>query len=442
MNKIDMFDTYKQLLATTSMEVTEEGFVRMEIDENEYIPVTAKDQKIVVLPLVERLRDKKVDEYEIFHLLRDGGGKDSDLMSRYRHWLINRLNLVLGGLGGILLDIAASPGITKILSPEQQAYLGMVADADVDSVKNFDKLAEMASKANQIQQVFVSVYLQPAAVLDVNGEKVSFNRVARFNFPIFDAIKDVVAEDEAYKAAPKAKKPTKGDGKIFGAAIRVKDRDVFLGLLKYMLPELDVRHRYDIGSNSRISPSLDAMMRGFLPMITHLNAIMELFTGVKPEIDRAISGMMIPTDWEAAFENLDVLWPQIRSVPTQSVGALVEPAPTDLRQNATVAATVHSPYNAPAAPPPWALPTPTPHVQPTQTIYGSTYAPPVPVRSGNSGGGMDVGEMMRGLGGGRHAPQQQHPGYVQPQQPYYPPPAATMYPGQQQYQPQQQQRRY
>jgi hypothetical protein len=419
MSTIDMFDTYKDLLATTGMEVTGEGFVRMEIEPGEYIPVTAKDQKVVALPFTERLRDKKVQEYEIFHLLKDGGGKDSDLMSRYRHWLINRLNIVIGGLGGILLEIAANPTITKRLSPEQQAYLGMVADADAGSVEGFDKLADIASKANQIQQVFVSVYLQPAAVLEINGTKQSFNRVARFNFPIFDELKNVIDADEDYKAAPKAKKPTKPDGKVFGAPVRVKDREIFVGLMKYMLPELDVPHHYDVGSNSRISPGLDAMMRGVLPLAAHLNAIMELFTGVEPGIDRTFKDMIIPLDWAEAFENLDVLWPQIRMVPTQSTGVINEPEPVDLRTQAqAMPSPPGTPYGPPVTPPPpWQAPVSGPYGQPPQ-LYGAPQqpygAPPPPSQRSNSNGTMDVSEMMRGLGG--RPPQQQQ----YPQQGYYP----------------------
>jgi len=439
MKTIDMFDTYKDLLATTGMEVTGEGFVRMEIDDGEYIPVTAKDQKVVALPLTERLRDKKVQEYEIFHLLRDGGGKDSDLMSRYRHWLINRLNIVIGGLGGILLEIAANDTLTKRLSPEQQAYLGMVADADKNSPKEWDKLADLAAKANQIQHVFVSVYLQPAAVLTLNGTKQSYNRVARFNFPIYDELVSVIKADDAYKAAPKTKKPTKPDGKIFGADIRVKDREVFMGLMQYMLPQLDAAHHYDIGSNSRISPGLDAMMRGVLPLAAHLNAIMELFAKVEPGYDRAFADMRIPLDWEAAFENLDVLWPQIRSVPTQSTGVIDEPAPTDLREQArTVVAPAPPAYGGqpmmqPAPPPPWHVQQASPYAQPQPQPYGMPYAAPAaPQRSGGSG--MDVGDMMRSLGGNRMPPQQQYPQQYPQQQGYYPQPPTQQYPQQGYYQ--------
>jgi hypothetical protein len=421
MSTIDMFDTYEKLLVTTGMEVTSEGFVRMKIDDDEYIPVTGKDQKVVCLPLTERLRDKKVGEYEIFHLLKDGGAKDTDLMSRYRHWLINRLNIVIGGLGGILLDIAASPAVTKRLSPEQQMYLGMVAEADGGSAEGWDKLADMASKANQIQRVFLSVYLQPAAVLDVNGEKKSFNRVARFNFPIFDELKNVIAADDAYKAAPKTKKPTKPDGKVFDAAVRVKDREVFIGLMKYLLPELDVPHHYDVGSNSRISPGLDAMMRGVLPIAAHLNAIMDLFVGVDPAVDRSIREMRIPVEWAEAFDNLDVLWLQIRSVPTQATGVIDEPAPVDLREQAK--GQVQPPYGTPAPPPPpWQVQQPTPYTPPQHAQpYGSAYPVPAPAPSRQGGhGGMGVSDMMAALGA---RPQQQYPqqGYPQQQGGYYQP---------------------
>jgi hypothetical protein len=441
----DMFSTYISMLALARMEATSEGFVRMEVEPGEYIPVTAKDRKLVVLPYEARLKDPKANEYEVFHLLRESGPKDSDLMSRYRHWLINRFNLVIGTLGFVILDFIANKEITKRLSPDQKDFLELVVDADQGSlerwedigetVKHWNDIAEAASKPNQIQQVFVSMYIRQAAVL--RGQ--SYQRVAAVTFPFYDELKKLDEDAEAYKAAPKAKKPPKPEDKVFGCEVKVKDRKPFLGLMRYLVPNLDVPNHYDVGSNSRIAPSLDAMMTAWLALGRHLNAITERLTGVSPQHDRLLKDALLNLDWAPAFDNLDALWPQIRMIPPQATSVINEPAPEaiDPRQRAQ-ANHQPAPAPAPAAPPPapWDAPKPAIYQQPYNPA--TQYMPPPPAQpgAGAPAGSMSVSDMNRLLGGGRYPQQQQQP-YYPGQQAVYPGYGQPVYqqPQQQQYMP-------
>lgn len=439
MSKIDMFDTYRSMLKATRMEVTDEGFVRMEIDEGEYIPVTAKEGKLVVLPLPERLRDKKADEYEVFHLLRESiGSKDSDLLSRYRHWVINRLNLTIGTLGNVLLRTAASKAYLKAISPEQSAFLSFVDEADEEILKTWLALSDAASKPNQISQVFVSMYLKAAGT--INGK--SYNWVSVVNFPFFDELTHVVEDDRQYKDTPKVKRGQKPDGKVFDVPIRVKDRQVLLGLMKYLLPDLDISHHYNMGSNSQIAPALESLMRSFARIASHLNNLGDLFKGIDPSFDRQLADAQINLDWAEAFDDLDALWPQIRLVPRQNHASsepITPPAPPQQAQPT-------APWNQPA-------PAPTPYQQPPQPYQP---APQPMVSNGQS----QVNDVLAALQGGRRGnvmpgyPQQQgypQPGYPQlgyPQPMGYPQPGypqvPPMYPQQapQPYYPPQDRRRY
>jgi hypothetical protein len=434
-DQLDMFDVYRSMLRLARMETTSEGFVRMEIEPGEYIPVTAKDRKMVVLPLDERLRDPNVKDYEVFHLLRDNGPKDSDLLARYRHWLINRFNLVIGGLGSVILKFIADKEITKRLSPHQKDFLDLIVDADAGSlerwkdidetIKAWNNISEVAAKPNQIQQVFVSLYLSQATTL--RGQ--SYHRVAVVNFPFYDELVRLDAEAQAYKAAPKTKKPPKPVDEVFGCEVKVKDRQPFIGLMRYLIPSLDIPHQYDVGSNSRIAPSVDAMMMAWLPIATHLNAISEKLMGVDPTADRILKEAILDLSWVEAFENLDALWPQIRSVPAQATGVINEPAPeaVDPRKRVQAQAVPAAPAY-PTTTPPWE-PQPAPAPLPYQPAYSAPYQqPPVPQQSG---GPMSVNDLNRMLGGGRPAtpyPQQQpvyQSGYSQPAYPqnngYLPP---------------------
>lgn len=431
----DMFSTYISMLALARMEATSEGFVRMEVEPGEFITVTGKDRKVVVLPYSQRLKDPKAHEYEVFHLLRESGPKDSDLMSRYRHWLINRFNLVIGSLGSVILDFIANKELTKRLAPDQKDFLELVVDADQGSldrwedvgaaVKDWNAIAEAASRPNQIQQVFVSMYLRQAAVL--RGQ--SYQRVAAVTFPFYDELKKLDEDAEAYKAAPKAKKPPKPEDKVFGCEIKVKDRKPFLGLMRYLVPNLDQPQHYDVGSNSRIAPSLDAMMTAWLALGRHLNAITERLMGVSPQHDRILQDQLLNLDWASAFDNLDALWPQIRMIPPQATGVINEPAPEaiDPRQRAQAnhPATVAQPASPPAAP--WDTPKPAPYQPPPPYGAPAQYTPP-PAQpgSGGSGGSMSVSDMNRLMGGRQPQPQPYYPG----QQAVYPGYGQPVYPSQ------------
>lgn len=412
----DMFATYESMLKLVGMEATSEGFVRMEAEEGEYVSVTGKDNQLVVLPKDERLRDRNVDNYQIFHLLRDTGAKDSDLMARYRHWVINRFNIVLGGLGEVLLKILASKDHTKRLSPEQLGFMELVEAADQETIDTWSNLADVTCKPNQIARVFLSLYLRPAAVL--KGK--SYNRVAVVNFPFYDELLKVDREAEAYKTAPKGKKGEKPETRVFDVEIRVKDRKPLLGLMRYLLPELDVEHKYDAGSNSRIAPGLDAMMRAVLHLAGHLNGIMDLFMKVDPGLDRSLEQMKFNLDWAEAFDNLDALWPQIRNIPQQGTSVIEEPKPVDPRSGAAPAApNAYQPtvaYGAPAHAPWQPPPPPATQYTPPGQPYGQPYGAPPPAQPARaSGSGMSVQDMMAGLAGGRSAqPTPYHGGYQAP----------------------------
>lgn len=420
----NIFDVYKSMLGTTAMSVTTDGFVRMEIDEGEYLPVTGKDGNPVVLPLPERLRDPNVGKTEVFHLLSENSkvANTSDLLTRYRHWLINRFNLVVGGLGGMLLGIAADEALSKSLRPDQQDFLSLVVEADATAVDNFRKIADAAAKPNQIQRVFMSMYLRNAAVNKL--DKKSYNRVATVTFPFFEELVKLQEAEAEAKKTPKGQKKPKVDKVVFDVALRGKDIPTFVGLMHYLVPSLDTPHAYDLGSNSKIAPSIDALMRAFYPMAKHINEIIAVFKGISPAHDRGLAEMEFDLDWMDAFENLDAMWPQIRMTPTQNQGVIEEPtatAPTAAHAAAAAAQT-----------PPWGpQPTPQPMPQPVPAPMGYGAMPAPAARPASSGGGgTSVSEMMAQARGMRPmpGPQQGYGGYpMQPPMGAYP---GQPYPGQ------------
>lgn len=422
MDANNLMDVYKSMLGTVGMDVTSDGYVRMSIGEGEYLPVTGQDGKSVVIPLPERLRDPNIGNLEVFHLLSENSkvNNSSDLMTRYRHWLINRYNLAIAGLGGVLLGIAADGERTKRLRPDQQDFLALVVDADVTSLQTFSKIADICSKPSQVQKVFMSMYLRQAAVNKL--DKKSYHRVATVTFPFFEELKKLDEEATEAKKAPKGQKKQKVENVIFDVPIRIKDRAIFMGLMHYLIPGLDQPHAYDLGSNSNIAPSIDALMRAFYPLAKHLNEIVIAFKGVDNEIDRALEEIEFDLDWMDGFQNLDALWPQIRMTPNQNAGVIDEP--TNTAPTAAHAAIANQP--SPVTPP-WptpAQPQPVPAYGQPQG-YPAPAVAPQPQAQRSSGGGVSVAEMMAASRGNRILPQPQPMGYpggypMQPQMGAYP----------------------
>lgn len=409
--EIKLMDVYRALVETPGFFATEDGFVRVDVGDGEVYPVLGKDGKQVVLPLQERLKDQNNKSYEFFHLLSENSKTNaSDLQSRYRHWLVNRYSIVFGGLATALLTIAADKELTKKLRPDQAQFLGMVVEADTRTVQDFSKIADVAAKPNQVQQVFMHLYLRNVGV--VNGQ--SYSRVAVVNFPFYDELVALEHDEDQHKSAKKAKSPPKdkkAEHEVFGVAIRKKDRPALMGLVRYLIPNVGTAQAYDVGSNSRIAPSVDAMMHAFLPMARHLNDIIDLFKGVDGNIDRDLEQMTFKLDWVDAFENLDGLWNQIRLVPPQNQGVAEEPAPaaptaaaspTQQPRTTTTPVPVPVPPHAQQTmqPPPW---NPSPYPQQPQPQTG--YYPPVNTGHPATPGTVNVAEMMHNsMRGGMRGP--------------------------------------
>lgn len=411
-----MLDTYEQMLEFLNMSVTKDGYVRMNLGGGEYLPVVAKDGLSVVLPTMERLQSAEVRNQVVFHLLSEQANQETqtDLMSRYRHWAISRLNIVIGALGTELIRIAADKELVKKLRPDQKEYLALVENADEVAYKNFDKMADAASVPNQLQNVFITLYLKSPGVID----KKPYNRVSVVDFPFFNELTTVVSAIKEKKDA-KNKHLAKPDNVVFGVTMRNKDHEIFDGIMRYLLPELELAGKYSVGSNSRIAPALDAMMRSMFPIAQHLNNIMDLFRGVDKELDQSIDEMLyFKLDWIKAFENLDVLWNDIRMTPAQQ-----QPSNEVIQDTSPVsrspAPNVPSPQTMqPRQPAPWENPAPAypPQHQPYHNGYPASHHQPQQPAHRASGGGASVNAMMHQRGS-RGPGQPQHHGNGYPPHP-------------------------
>jgi hypothetical protein len=326
--EIDLNDVYRGMVGFAGYETTSDGFVRMAIGvnektgEKEYLQVTARDGNPVALPIKERLRDPDADKIEIFHILRENVGiKDTDLMQRYRHWVIARFNWVIGELGSHLLGIAASKSRTKNLNPAQARAVELINahdKVDEDTLKFFTQIAARAADPKQAMEKFVTGYISSAHPID--GK--TYKRACIVNFPFAKALKELSDKNADHKVQSKKKNQVnKPDSSIFDVTIRSTiDLPAYRGLIDYLIPGVG-QVEYSVGSNSRIAPSTDALMQAFLPLAVHLNTIVDLFKGESEMYDALLDMLHIDVSWSEALADLEALWPQIRRVPGENQSA-------------------------------------------------------------------------------------------------------------------------
>lgn len=356
MNKMLKF--YESLAEAAGIAVTEDGCLSIKTSK-EVKPMTIKGQRLV-LPTKEHLANPDREHRIIFHPLSENVLRgESIVFERFRNALNARLNVVIGTILYQLLQLGTSPAEHANLNPEQSEFLSKVKNADEKTLNAFKKIVDSVSPTQQ-NKLFVSIFIKRGGTV---GEK-RHARVGVVHFPFYNELK-------------------KGEPELYGVKLRVKDRESIVGLLDYILPNQDISGVYNKGSDSNIAPSLEALMRGVMSVAGPLNDLIDRFDGIIP------ANLLIASDWVDTFENLDVLLPEIRSVPMQAgnEGAL----PGQEGQTAVVATGTPNSVSA------------TPGVsfaqaRPAVTWGGAPTATPVPAQATprTATGGTDFEALLRG----------------------------------------------
>lgn len=387
---------YEALLATAGCTV-EDGCVS-QVLAGESNPVMVKGKRLV-LPTTEHLKNPDRTETILFHpLLEHLSRGESVVVEKFRNMLNTRFDYTFNVLLYQLMLIAASPAEHNKLNPDQTQFLSKVKNATEKTLHTLEKL--MANKpVDGNHKNFISIFLKRSGM--VKGK--NYRRVGVVSWPMFEEL-------QANKK------------KVLDVTVSDKDRETILGLIQYIVPDIETDFSYNVGSNSEIAPNLDALMMAAAGVASAINGVVELFGNVLVNKEELI----IPDDWADDFDNLAGLVNDIRMIPMQAGNeGNVKDAP------AAVVAEVAAPEaewrkTATAVAPgrPWEAP-PVAAVQPVATHH----RPPDPPGVVHTDRGLDYDQMLRlrgqqqvaptGYGQG-YGPQGQQP-YGQLQQPGYPP---------------------
>lgn len=363
---MNLLNFYESLLLTANFEVNKDGAVSV-ITPTGKEPMVVK-QKRLVIPTREQLKAPGWDKRILFHVLAENILKgETEVFSRYRTALLQRLNISFGTLAITLMDIAASQAVHKTLTIQQSEYLKEMTEADEKSVENFRKLMEKIP-AGDHQKGIVSIFLKR------NGKvgKTSYPRVGVVKFPLYD---ELVNAKEAV---------------IYGVKLRKKDIELYRKLFEYIIPGIDNPEEfYNTGSDSMIAPYTVALMSTVAKVVAPLNELLTLF--MEERDPENYNRLLIRTDWLPLVQDLTPLANEIRLIPNMDNDIQATPASPNAALQNFEAPVAEAPAPQPVAPQPvqqapvQQVPA-QPVYQPQQSVYQQPVAPvpPAPQKPGNS----------------------------------------------------------
>lgn len=284
-----LIQVYRQILDTADVHLTEDDCVSLRNPQKDgtikHQPLTIKGDRLV-LPTNKQMAQPNWEGRVAFHPLSENTGRgESEVMERLRALLNHRLNTVFPLIMISLLRLGTSPKMHERLNPEQGEFLSVVKNANEKTIADFEAILKAMPAATPTKQ-FINLGLRRSANID--GK--SYFRAGVVHFPFYELI-------------------AKGEDKPHGVTIRKKDYPVLQALMDYILPHQGEAHFYSRGSNSRIAPTIDAVMKAMLAVAGPLNDVVERFADFIPQ------DLLIPTDWAEQFENLEPLLPEIRDLP-------------------------------------------------------------------------------------------------------------------------------
>lgn len=280
-------ELYESILRFCGMEADSEGFVSTVLDDKRHPSLIGG--KRLVLPTDSHLRNPK--EKLIFHPLSENIMRgESEVITALRDVINIRLNFTFGIVCQYLLNLIASPDDHSKLSPEQMELLIGVKDVDDITVRNFISLMVEGVKQDA-SRVFTNIYLR-------RGGTIGDKRYSRIGVVMFDFYAELCKEGNT----------------IYGVKLRVKDKEAYKQLCRFIFPCIEETGYYNRGSDSDIAPFLDALMKSAMGVAARFNDILDMYRDFIDEADK----LYFDSDWTQTFENLGVMLPEIRRVPVQA----------------------------------------------------------------------------------------------------------------------------
>jgi hypothetical protein len=285
-----LIELYKSIQASVGMVSDSEGFVSTILPGGDTPKPLLVDSKRVVLPTDTQLKQPDWSSRIGFHpLLQNVAGGESRVLEKFRERMNAYADFMLGMLLVDIAQLGIKKDMHKDLTPEQAAYLGPFSDSDAKFVKLLTDLVgtKRVSKKNA---EFIRFSVIKGRVWQ--GQKRS--RVAVCHFPLYELL-------------PKDNKPTE----IAGHKLRIADVKMLRNMYEFLFTGIREPGFYEVGSDSKIAPSLEALMALYGRYTEVQNQAVSI---LEPVINTA-NALLIVNDWRDDFVDLTPLLPEIRKIP-------------------------------------------------------------------------------------------------------------------------------
>ncbi len=289
---MDILDIYRSIMRAAGFTVTEDDMISV-VSGDKSKPFTIEGKRLVV-PSTKQTSVANWENRLAFHPLQENTmAGESKVMKALRGAFNIRLNYVTGTVLTNLVRIAVEVETTQgKLTPDQQQFLSLTKDADQ---RSFDDLAKILDEmpVNQIEKQFVRIFVRKGGIY----KGTPHSRLGVTAFPLYNELKQEAAK--------------KGKHAIYGVNVRVKDMELYMNLLQYIFPRIAEPEAYNFGSNSRLVPSIHALMSTVMLLASELNTAVDLFKNVIEKSEE----LLFDAGWVEGFQDIDTLAAKARMIP-------------------------------------------------------------------------------------------------------------------------------
>lgn len=271
----NIIDFYKDVVLSLGLNVTDDGFVKIDVGNGKLSPLTIKG-KPLVLPLKEHidtvLEPKENGELETTKILynplnEDVIKLDSISLRKTKEIIDKKLAHSVAGLGELLLKLASNPELQKKTSLEINKFLSSLKEADnpgihdvVDpkSVNTWTKLYAKSIES-PVNEKIIKIFLKKAGT----HLGIKYNRLCTLSLPLYEKLLKATRETH-----------------VNGYQLRKKDIVVYRLIFEFIFQDLDDNHLMVIGSNDPESPGFIALLTTFIKVATRINRIVKYLKNI------------------------------------------------------------------------------------------------------------------------------------------------------------------
>jgi hypothetical protein len=390
-----LLETYKAMLEAAGMVVNLDGSVSVRTGETTSKPINITGKRIVI-PTTDQLNNPDWSERIAFHPLSENVVKgESIVMTRYRRFILTRMNDSVYNLMKWMVTTAASPKKHATLTPDQAKFLSALPEVSADDETKLLTVLENAYNEG-VEDWFIDIRVVKGG--SINGVKNV--RTANVFFDFYTNLVTAIAAEKSGKA-PK---------KYYGEVLSNKLVKQLVALVEFLIPNVGDPAIYNAGVTNIGGTFCEA----FMLAVEKVGAVYDNWFTVYHDKFDGVNHRFV-TGWVEVIHNTNLVANDLLKIPNLSG--------SENGVAAAQAAVAPPQHITPATPQGYAA-------QPPTQIPVATYPAPAPVvqttgtrqpESFDQAQRRKAAEIAAAQAAYQHPPVQQYNPYAPPAPPALPP---------------------